>query len=29
MIIIETFQRGASPRTLPAASPIVIRIDTS
>jgi hypothetical protein len=29
MIIIETFQRGASPRTRPAASPIVIRIDTS
>jgi hypothetical protein len=29
MIIIETFQRGSSPRYRPAASPIVIRIDTS
>jgi hypothetical protein len=29
MIIIETFQRGASPRTRPAASTAVIRIDTS
>jgi hypothetical protein len=29
MIIIETFQRGASPRTRPAASATVIRIDTS
>jgi hypothetical protein len=29
MIIIETFERGASPRYRPAASPIVIRIDTS
>jgi hypothetical protein len=29
MVIIETFQRGASPRYRPAASPIVIRIDTS
>jgi hypothetical protein len=29
MIIIETFQRGAAPRTRPAASTAVIRIDTS
>jgi hypothetical protein len=29
MIIIERFQRGASPRTRPAASTAVIRIDTS
>ena len=29
MIVIETFQRGASPRTRPAAAPTVIRIDTS
>jgi hypothetical protein len=29
MIIIETFQRGSSPRTRPAASTAVIRIDTS
>jgi hypothetical protein len=29
MIIIETFQRGASPRYRPAASIAVIRIDTS
>jgi len=29
MVIIERFQRGASPRTPPATSPIVIRIDTS
>jgi hypothetical protein len=29
MIIIETFQRGASPRTRPAASTAAIRIDTS
>jgi Zn finger protein HypA/HybF involved in hydrogenase expression len=29
MIIIETFQRGASPRTCPSASTAVIRIDTS
>jgi hypothetical protein len=29
MIIIETFERGSSPRHRPAASPIVIRIDTS
>jgi Putative transposase len=29
MVIIETFQRGSSPRTRPAASPAVIRIDTS
>ena len=29
MIIIETFQRGASPRTRPSASTAVIRIDTS
>ena len=29
MIIIETFERGSSPRYRPAASPIVIRIDTS
>jgi hypothetical protein len=29
MVIIETFQRGCSPRYRPAASPIVIRIDTS
>jgi hypothetical protein len=29
MTIIETFQRGASPRTRPAAAPAVIRIDTS
>jgi len=29
MIVIETFERGGSPRCRPAASPIVIRIDTS
>ncbi len=29
MVIIETFQRGASPRTCPAAPTAVIRIDTS
>jgi Putative transposase/Transposase zinc-binding domain len=29
MIIIERFERGSSPRYRPAASPIVIRIDTS
>jgi Putative transposase/Transposase zinc-binding domain len=29
MIVIETFQRGASPRWRPAASTAVIRIDTS
>jgi Putative transposase len=29
MIIIETFQRGSSPRTRPATSTAVIRIDTS
>jgi hypothetical protein len=29
MVIIETFERGSSPRYRPAASPIVIRIDTS
>jgi hypothetical protein len=29
MIIIETFQRGSSPRSRPAASTAVIRIDTS
>jgi len=29
MIVIETFERGGSPRYRPAASPIVIRIDTS
>jgi hypothetical protein len=29
MVIIETFERGASPRYWPAASPIVIRIDSS
>jgi hypothetical protein len=29
MVIIETFQRGASPRYRPAASTAVIRIDTS
>ena len=29
MNIIERFQRGCSPRTPPATSPIVIRIDTS
>ena len=29
MIIIETFQRGSSPRYRPAASTAVIRIDTS
>jgi Putative transposase/Transposase zinc-binding domain len=29
MTIIERFQRGCAPRTPPAASPIVIRIDTS
>jgi hypothetical protein len=29
MVIIETFQRGASPRYRPAAAPAVIRIDTS
>jgi hypothetical protein len=29
MVIIETFERGSSPRYRPATSPIVIRIDTS
>ncbi len=29
MIIIETFQRGSSPRYRPAAPTAVIRIDTS
>jgi predicted Zn-ribbon and HTH transcriptional regulator len=29
MIVIETFERSSSPRYRPAASPIVIRIDTS
>jgi hypothetical protein len=29
MIIIETFQRGCSPQTRPAAAPAAIRIDTS
>ena len=29
MIVIETFERGSSPRHRPAASPTVIRIDTS
>jgi hypothetical protein len=29
MMIIETFQRGCSPRTRPAAARAVIRIDTS
>ena len=29
MVIIETFQRGASPRTRPTAAPAAIRIDTS
>jgi hypothetical protein len=29
MIIIETFQRGCSPHTRPAAAPATIRIDTS
>jgi hypothetical protein len=29
MIIIETFKRGSSPRYRPAASTVVIRIDTS
>ena len=29
MIVIETFQRGASPRYRPPASTAVIRIDTS
>src|SRR5258705_7144404 len=29
MIVIETFERGGSPRCRPAASPIVITIDTS
>jgi len=29
MIVIETFERGGSPRYRPAASPIVIGIDTS
>ncbi|MDP3738380.1 MAG: IS91 family transposase [Hyphomonadaceae bacterium] len=29
MVIIETFERGSSPRYRPAASPTVIRIDTS
>ena len=29
MVVIETFQRGASPRYRPAASTAVIRIDTS
>ena len=29
MVIIERFQRGCAPRTPPATSPIVIRIDTS
>jgi len=29
MIVIETFQRGSSPRYRPSASTAVIRIDTS
>jgi predicted Zn-ribbon and HTH transcriptional regulator len=29
MVIIETFQRGSSPRTRPSASTAIIRIDTS
>ena len=29
MIIIEKFQRGASPHYRPAAAPAAIRIDTS
>lgn len=29
MVIIETFERGCSPRTRPSASTAVIRIDTS
>ena len=29
MIIIETFQRGSTPRYRPTATPITIRIDTS
>jgi hypothetical protein len=29
MVIIETFERGYSPRYRPAASPTVMRIDTS
>jgi Putative transposase len=29
MVIIETFERGSSPRTRPATSTAVIRIDTS
>jgi hypothetical protein len=29
MVIIETFERGSSPRYRPAESPIAIRIDTS
>jgi hypothetical protein len=29
MVIIETFQRGSSPRNRPAAAPAAIRIDTS
>jgi hypothetical protein len=29
MVVIERFQRGCAPRTPPATSPIVIRIDTS
>ena len=29
MVIVERFQRGCAPRTPPATSPIVIRIDTS
>ena len=29
MIIIETFQRGSSPRSRPSASTTIIRIDTS
>jgi hypothetical protein len=29
MVIIETFERGCSPRYRPAASTAVIRIDTS
>ena len=29
MIIIETFERGSTPRYRPTATPITIRIDTS
>jgi predicted RNA-binding Zn-ribbon protein involved in translation (DUF1610 family) len=29
MIVVETFQRGETPRYRPATSPTLIRIDTS